>query len=168
MMSALRPARVASSAGCLLEQTSRAVQVAGGIEIGDKLVAVCEWTNEFLLNIWFGLGLWYFLFHLGKGLGRALHKCCRLRRFPAEPSDPICAPQLHVSAGPSGIFGLQRLLHSNQEPSDRKFGNLAYIGSGVEMVVEFANMLRFQHPKTPLNPARTPMYGFGFCGLTSQ
>src|ERR1039458_2301766 len=37
------------------EQTACTVQVANGIDIGHKLVAVCERTNEFLLHVSFGL-----------------------------------------------------------------------------------------------------------------
>jgi hypothetical protein len=47
--------RVPSTGGFPLEQSPRTVQVTDGIDIGHKFVAVCEWTNEFLLHVSFGL-----------------------------------------------------------------------------------------------------------------
>src|ERR1039458_240220 len=46
---------VTSTGGFPFQQTACTVQVANGIDVGHKLVAVCEWTNEFLLHVSFGL-----------------------------------------------------------------------------------------------------------------
>src|ERR1035437_4395132 len=54
-MSALRLLRITGAGGFPFEQTACTVQVANGIDVGHKVVAVCEWTNEFLLHVSFGL-----------------------------------------------------------------------------------------------------------------
>src|ERR1019366_2591514 len=46
---------VTSTGGLPFEQPQCTVQVANGIDVGHKLVAVCKWTNELLLHVSFGL-----------------------------------------------------------------------------------------------------------------